>query len=78
MKAWEPIDTSPVRGLYNSQGRGISIYLNDLSILEWFDRTQPPSEWAWFDYPRTLSMTSRVYTMFLLRWGHNDIDKRHA
>jgi len=66
---WEPIDTSPVSRLYNQNGRGISIYLNDLSILEWFDRTQPRSEWQWFDYPRTLTMTARVYTLFLLVYG---------
>jgi len=69
MKAWEPIDTTPVARLYNQNGRGISIYLNDLTILAWFEATQPHNEWTWFDYPRTLTMTARVYTMFLLKFG---------
>jgi len=63
---WEPIDTKPVSRLYNQNGRGISIYINDLTILDWFNQTQPRNEWQWVDYPRTLTMTSRVYTMFLL------------
>jgi len=66
---WEPIDTKPVSRLYNQNGRGISIYINDLTILDWFNQTQPHNEWQWFDYPRTLTMTSRVYTMFLLVYG---------
>ena len=63
---WEHIDTSPVSRLYNQNDRGVSIYINDLSILDWFNDTQSRSEWQWFDYPRTLTMTSRVYILFLL------------
>jgi len=66
---WEPIDTKPVSRLYNQNGRGISIYINDLTILDWFDRTISHDRWAWFDYSKTLTMTADTYTMFLLVYG---------
>lgn len=66
MNSWLLTDNSPLTHLYNQNGRGISIYVNDLTLLDWFNKTQPQDEWDWQDYLRILTMTSRVYTMFLL------------
>jgi len=69
MKKWETVDTEHVRRLYNANGRGVSIMVNDMKILDWFYQTQPRDEWQFFSYAQTVTMTTRVYTMFLLRYG---------
>ena len=70
MKKWEHVDTERVRQLYNANGRGVSIMVNDMKILDWFYETQPHDEWQFFSYAQTVAMTTRVYTMFLLRYGY--------
>ena len=67
--SWRACDVSPTRKFYTQSTRGIKIYVYDTAILDWMTDTHPSNEWDYNSNDRTLTMTGRVYTMFLLRYG---------
>ena len=69
-QGWSHIDRDRAARFYTNNARGISVHVEDLRILDWFSRTQNRAEWNYYEYTHIVSMTHRVYTMFLLRWSN--------
>ena len=67
-KAWSKIPEDRADKYYNRYARGPSVHVKDTAILDWLAATQNKSEWNYYEYTGIVSMTTRVYTMFLLRW----------
>jgi len=69
VRSWIALDPDPAKKFYNHNNRGTSVYIYDSEILDWMTETQPRNEWSYDVTQRHLTMTSRVYTMFLLKYG---------
>ena len=69
VKTWTALDPEPAKKFYNHNNRGTTVYIYDSDILDWMRTTQPRNEWTYDVDCRHLTMTAKVYTMFLLMYG---------
>jgi hypothetical protein len=70
VKTWTPLDPEPTKKFYDHNNRGITVYIHNTDILDWMRTTQPRNEWTYDVNCRYLTMTAKVYTMFLLKYGN--------
>jgi|APCry1669191515_1035360.scaffolds.fasta_scaffold00221_20 hypothetical protein len=67
-QGWEPVDIT--QRVYNPNQRGHSIIVYDTAIADWL-LSQPRDEWEFRPITGIATMTSRIYTLFLLKYSNN-------
>ena len=69
VKNWQALDFDLTKKFYDHNNRGTTVYIYNTEILDWLQTTQPREEWTYDVTRRHLTMTRKVYTMFLLKYG---------